>query len=92
MFPLSARNQFLIYQDMPKGTAISATSAEALSVQKWISDKSINPEVDNVTTYVGSGGPRFYLALPPADTNPSTAFFLRQISWARAGRGAIAAS
>ena len=39
MFPLSARNQFLIYQDMPKGTAISATEAEALAVQKWLSDK-----------------------------------------------------
>ncbi|MEP1208754.1 MAG: efflux RND transporter permease subunit [Rhizobiaceae bacterium] len=76
MFPLSARNQFLIYQDMPKGTAISATNAEALAVQKWLSDKSVNPEVADVTTYVGSGGPRFYLALSPADTNPATAFFL----------------
>ena len=76
MFPLSARNQFLIYQDMPKGTAISATNTEALSVQKWLSDKSINPEITDVTAYVGSGGPRFYLALSPADTNPATAFFL----------------
>lgn len=76
MFPLSARNQFLIYQDMPKGTAISATRKEALSVQKWLADKDVNPEVANVTTYVGSGGPRFYLALSPADTNPATAFFL----------------
>ncbi len=76
MFPLSARNQFLIYQDMPKGTAISATGAEAKSVQQWLSDKNFNPEVTNVTTYVGDGGPRFYLALSPADTNPASAFFL----------------
>lgn len=76
MFPLSARNQFLIYQDMPKGTAISATEREAHLVENWLSDKAINPEIDNVTTYVGDGGPRFYLALNPADTNPSSAFFL----------------
>lgn len=76
MFPLSARNQFLIYQDMPKGTAISATDAEASSVQKWLSDKETNPEISNVTTYVGDGGPRFYLALNPADANPSSAFMV----------------
>lgn len=76
MFPLGARNQFLIYLDMPKGTAISATEAEALSVQKWLSDEAINPEISNTTIYVGDGGPRFYLALNPADTNPASAFLL----------------
>ncbi len=76
MFPLSARNQFLIYQDMPKGTALSATEAEALAVQEWLADDTVNPEILNTTAYVGDGGPRFYLALNPADTNPSSAFIL----------------
>lgn len=76
MFPLGARNQFLVYLDMPRGTAITATELEALSVSKWLQDKDINPEVSNVTTYVGDGGPRFYLALNPADTNPASAFIL----------------
>jgi multidrug efflux pump subunit AcrB len=89
MFPLSERNQFLIYQDMPKGTAISATNAEALSVQKWLSNKEINPEIVNVTTYVGDGGPRFYLSLSPADTNPAVGFFLINTT---DFQGAIAAS
>ena len=30
----------------------------------------------NTTIFVGSGGPRFYLALSPADTDPASAFIL----------------
>ncbi len=76
MFPLSERSEYLIYLDMPKGTAISATEAEALSVDKWLRDKSQNSEVLNTTVFVGDGGPRFYLALNPADTNQASAFIL----------------
>ena len=76
MFPLSERNQYLIYMDMPKGVSISSTKKHALAVEKWLSDKAVNPEVTDTTLYVGDGGPRFYLALSPADAIPSSAFFL----------------
>ena len=76
MFPLSARNQFLIYLDMPKGTSITHTEEEALAVEAWLSDSEQNPEITNTTAYVGDGGPRFYLALSPADANPASAFIL----------------
>ena len=76
MFPLSARSQYLIYLDMPKGTSITRTGQEALAVEKWLSNKTANPEVTNTTVYVGDGGPRFYLALSPADANPASAFIL----------------
>ncbi len=76
MFPLSARADFLMYMDMPRGTSIKATRDEALAVEKWLSDADANPEVVNTTVFVGSGGPRFYLALSPADTDPSSAFFV----------------
>ncbi len=76
MFPMSARSQYLIYMDMPKGTHISQTEKVALDVERWLSNKGVNPEVMNTTTYVGDGGPRFYLALAPADTNPASAFIL----------------
>ncbi|MEM9104086.1 MAG: efflux RND transporter permease subunit, partial [Pseudomonadota bacterium] len=76
MFPLSERAEYLIYLNMPKGTAISATRTEALEVEKWLLDPDINPEVVNTTVFVGDGGPRFYLALNPADTDPSSAFIL----------------
>ena len=76
MFPLSARADFLLYLDMPRGTSIKATKDEALAVEKWLSDTSQNPEIVNTTIFVGSGGPRFYLALSPADTDPASAFFV----------------
>ena len=76
MFPLSERPEYLIYLDLPKGTSISGTEREALSVDAWLRDKAANPEVLNTTIFVGSGGPRFYLALSPADTDPASAFIL----------------
>ena len=38
MFPLSERNQFLVYMNMPDGTDISQTEASALEVSKWLAD------------------------------------------------------
>ncbi len=76
MFPLAERAEYLIYLDMPKGTSIARTEQEALAIERWLSDKSVNPEVANTTVFVGDGGPRFYLALNPADTNPASAFIL----------------
>ncbi|MEM8651879.1 MAG: efflux RND transporter permease subunit, partial [Pseudomonadota bacterium] len=76
MFPLAERAEYLIYLDMPKGTSITRTAEEAAQVEKWLLDPSANPEVKNTTVFVGDGGPRFYLALNPADTNPASAFIL----------------
>jgi multidrug efflux pump subunit AcrB len=89
MFPLSARADFLVYMDMPRGTSIKATRDEALKLEKWISDREINPEVVSTTVFVGSGGPRFYLALSPADTDPSSAFYVINTS---DSDGAVAAA
>lgn len=76
MFPLAERAEYLSYLDMPKGTSISRTREEALAVEKWLLDSEANPEVRDTTVFVGDGGPRFYLALNPADTNPASAFIL----------------
>ena len=76
MFPLAERAEYLIYLDMPKGTSITRTTEEAKSVEKWLLDPEQNPEVRDTTVFVGDGGPRFYLALNPADTNPASAFIL----------------
>ncbi len=76
MFPLSERDQFLVYMDMPRGTSIEQTVETANRVQSWLSDEQVNPEVSNITAYVGDGGPRFYLAMNPADAVSSSAFFL----------------
>ncbi len=79
MFPLSERTQVLIYQELPKGSDISATEASALAVARWLDNEAVNPEVDNHVLYIGGGGPRFYLALDPIDVAPESAFFLVNI-------------
>ncbi|QFT75747.1 efflux RND transporter permease subunit [Ruegeria sp. THAF33] len=76
LFPLSQRSDFLVYLDMPKGTAIEETRAQALAVEQWLRNVEINPEVRDTTIYVGDGGPRFYLGLDPAETDPASAFFV----------------
>ena len=76
MFPLSERKEFLVYFDMPKGTSISETRDQALAFGEWLRDPEVNPEVRDTTTYVGTGGPRFYLSLNPADNDPASAFIL----------------
>ena len=76
MFPLSERNQFLIYMNMPDGTDISQTEARALEISKWLGDKAQNPQVASHILYVGDGGPRFYLTLTPVAADPASAFFL----------------
>ncbi len=76
MFPLSDRNEVLIYLDMPKSAHFEATERVALEVSDWVSDAGVNPEVSDHIIYVGEGGPRFYLSLNPVDPSPSTAFIL----------------
>jgi multidrug efflux pump subunit AcrB len=76
MFPLSERNQFLIYMNMPDGTDISQTEARALEISRWLGDKTQNPEVASHVLYVGDGGPRFYLTLTPVAPDPASAFLL----------------
>lgn len=75
-FPMGERAEYLIYLDMPKGTAISATEKEALAVEQWLLNKEFNSDIVNTTVFVGDGGPRFYLSLSPADTNQASAFIL----------------
>lgn len=41
-----------------------------------MTDDRINPDVTDVTLFVASGGPRFYLTLDPAEGDPANAFFV----------------
>lgn len=73
-FPASDRNQVLVYLDMPAGTSVRETEAATKELSAWLSDKDENPEVASNIAYVGDGGPRFYLSLPPMDPDPHLAF------------------
>ncbi len=72
----SERNQFTVYLDLPAGTDIRATQSSAQNLVRFLTDKNSNPEVTDVLTYVGGGGPRFFLALSPNDPQPNKGFMV----------------
>jgi len=75
-FPLGDRNQFLVYLDFEAGTDVRETQTELRKLTGWLADEDINPEITSHVAYVGSGGPRFFLALSPVDPDPHRGFVL----------------
>ncbi|MGZ3182545.1 MAG: efflux RND transporter permease subunit [Telluria sp.] len=59
-FPDSSRLELMVEMWLPEGTSYQATEAQAKKFESWVRQQ---PEVDSVTTYVGTGSPRFYLPL-----------------------------
>ncbi len=72
----SERNQFTVYLDLPAQAHVDETTRVAQQLSKFLTDKARNPEVTDVLTYVGAGGPRFFLALSPNDPQPNKAFLV----------------
>lgn len=69
-FPTSDRPEVLVEVQMPYGTSIGQTSAAAARVEAWLARQK---EARTVTSYVGQGAPRFYLAMAPELPDPSFA-------------------
>ena len=69
-FPNSDRTEVLVEVQMPEGTSIETTSAVAARVETWLKQQ---PESKIVTSYVGAGAPRFFLAYNPELPDPSFA-------------------
>ncbi|TFV98624.1 efflux RND transporter permease subunit [Oxalobacteraceae bacterium OM1] len=59
-FPDSSRPELMVELWMPEGTAFSATEAQAKKFEAFIRKQD---GVESVTSYVGTGSPRFYLPL-----------------------------
>lgn len=72
----SERNQFTAYLDLPAGTDIRETELVTGRLVGFLNNESLNPEVTDVLSYVGHGGPRFFLALSPNDPQPNKAFLV----------------
>ncbi len=70
----SERNQFTVYIDLPAGASIRQTIAATGRLMDYLGKPTLNPEVTDTLAYVGSGGPRFFLALAPNDPQPNKAF------------------
>lgn len=61
-FPDSTRAQFMIDYWAPQGTPIQQVSKALKAIEKRL---VADPRVKNVGTFMGSGGPRFYLPVDP---------------------------
>jgi len=72
-FPPNERDMFVIDFWQPYGTDIETTSARVADLETWLLDQG---ETVSVGSIVGSGGPRWYLALSPEQDNPNYAFMI----------------
>lgn len=69
-FPISDRPEVLIEVQMPEGESIASTSRAVGKVEAWLRQQ---PEAKIVTSYIGQGAPRFFLAISPELPDPSFA-------------------
>jgi multidrug efflux pump len=82
-FPPSDRATFMVELDLQTGTAIEQTTRVVQRLETFLLHelKVKRPEADGVTTwssYIGKGGPRFYLGYNPEPPTSSYAFLLVQ--------------
>ena len=59
-FPDSSRPELMVELWLPEGSAFAATEAQAKKFERFIQQQD---GVESVTSYVGTGSPRFYLPL-----------------------------
>ncbi|MBL0910317.1 efflux RND transporter permease subunit [Pectobacterium carotovorum] len=69
-FPTSDRPEVLVEVQMPYGTSIEQTSVTTAKIEGWLKQQD---EAKIVTSYIGQGSPRFYLAMAPELPDPSFA-------------------
>ncbi|NYZ13159.1 efflux RND transporter permease subunit [Azospirillum sp. RWY-5-1] len=69
-FPTSDRPEVLVEVRLPEGSSIETTTAAVGTIERWLKEQ---PEAEIVTSYVGQGAPRFYLALAPELPDPAFA-------------------
>jgi multidrug efflux pump subunit AcrB len=69
-FPSSDRPEVLVDITMPQGASIEATQATVIKVEKWL---RAQPEAKIVSSYIGGGAPRFWLAYNPELPDPNFA-------------------
>jgi multidrug efflux pump subunit AcrB len=61
-FPSSDRPEVLVDITLPQGSSIETTQATVMKVEKWFRGQS---ETKIVSSYIGGGAPRFWLAYNP---------------------------
>jgi len=69
-FPASDRPEVMIDVQLPPGSSIAATTAVTARVEAVLRAR---PEVRTLSSYIGGGAPRFFLALNPEMPDPAFA-------------------
>ncbi|CAO3428964.1 efflux RND transporter permease subunit [Azospirillum endophyticum] len=69
-FPTSDRPEVLVEVRLPEGTSIETTTATVEKIERWLAGQ---PEARIVTSYVGQGAPRFFIAMAPELPDPAFA-------------------
>lgn len=69
-FPPNERGQFIIDFKLPLGTTITETESQISQLENWLLSEP-NTIVKSVSSWIGDGGPRWYLSLDPEPANPN---------------------
>ncbi|HKW34875.1 MAG TPA: efflux RND transporter permease subunit [Candidatus Acidoferrum sp.] len=69
-FPSSDRPEVLVDVTLPQGSSIEATQAAVLKIERWV---KLQPEAKIVSSYIGGGAARFWLAYNPELPDPNFA-------------------
>ncbi len=69
-FPSSDRPEVLVDIYLPEGSSVATTDTVSRRIEAALREL---PEVKTLSTYVGAGAPRFFLALNPEQPNPAFA-------------------
>ena len=72
-FPPNERGQFVVDFELPPGTGLLETERQVTELENWMLREHPD-KVRSVSSWVGNGGPRWYLALSPEPSNPNYAF------------------
>lgn len=89
MFPVSSRPEVLVYVDLPAGYNVHQTGAAVADISRWLHDPKANPHVEAVSSYIGTGGPRFSLSIVPNQPAANRAFMIVRASDSHAARELI---
>ena len=69
-FPSSDRPEVLVDVTLPQGSSIEVTEAAVVKIEKWLKTQ---PEAKIVSSYIGGGAHRFWLAYNPELPDPNFA-------------------
>ncbi len=69
-FPPNERGQFVIDFELPLGKTLIETEAQITRLENWLLDEHAD-KVKSVSSWIGDGGPRWYLSLDPEQANPN---------------------